>query len=62
MVGDKCHGCGLWGGRMMDEKEEGEGPTQGSRAGLRLAFCRTRPRKGQQGVVTLESEAQGLEP
>lgn len=47
---------------MMDEKEEGEGRTQGSWAGLRLAFCRTRPRKGQQGVVTLESEAQGLEP
>lgn len=47
VVGDKCHGCGLWGGWMMDEREEGEWGAQGSWAGLRLAFCKTKPRKGQ---------------
>lgn len=26
----RCHGdCGLWGGQMMNEREEGEGEAQG---------------------------------
>lgn len=39
--------------------KRGEGRAQDHRVGLRLIFCRIWPRKGQQGVVTLEPGAQG---
>lgn len=50
IVGDKCHGDhGLWGRPMMDEREEGKVAGTSPRIGLRLALCRTRPRRVSKG-------------